>query len=67
MCPDKSVTYVWTVQAGLKPGDIITEISGRRISNASDVEQVLGFLGHSPEGDRIFLAADGSQARLWRT
>ena len=28
-------------KAGLKPGDIITEISGRRISNAADVEQAL--------------------------
>jgi S1-C subfamily serine protease len=31
-------------KAGLKPGDIINEISGRRISNAADVEQVLGGL-----------------------
>lgn len=31
-------------KAGLKPGDIITEISDRRISNAADVEKVLGEL-----------------------
>jgi S1-C subfamily serine protease len=31
-------------KAGLNPGDIITEISGRRISNAADVEKVLGDL-----------------------
>jgi S1-C subfamily serine protease len=31
-------------KAGLKPGDIINEISGRRISNAADLEQVLGGL-----------------------
>jgi serine protease Do/serine protease DegQ len=31
-------------KAGLKPGDIITEISGRPISNAADVEQALGVL-----------------------
>jgi hypothetical protein len=32
-----------------------------------DANRVLGFLGHSPEGERIFLSADGAQARLWRT
>jgi S1-C subfamily serine protease len=31
-------------KAGLQAGDIITEISGRRVSNASDLEQVLGGL-----------------------
>ena len=31
-------------KAGLKPGDIITEISGRRISNAADVQKALGEL-----------------------
>ena len=31
-------------KAGLRPGDIITEISGRRISQAADVEQALGEL-----------------------
>ncbi len=31
-------------KAGLQRGDIITEISGRRISNAADLEQVLGGL-----------------------
>jgi len=31
-------------KAGLNPGDIITEINGRRISNAADVEKTLGTL-----------------------
>jgi S1-C subfamily serine protease len=31
-------------KAGLNPGDIITEISGRRISNAADVEKALAEL-----------------------
>jgi glutaredoxin 3 len=31
-------------KAGLKPGDIITEINGRRIANAADVAKALGEL-----------------------
>jgi glutaredoxin 3 len=31
-------------KTGLKPGDIITEINGRRISRAADVEQAVGEL-----------------------
>lgn len=31
-------------KAGLKPGDIITEISGHRIANAADVQKALGEL-----------------------
>jgi glutaredoxin 3 len=31
-------------KTGLNPGDIITDISGRRISNAADVEKALGEL-----------------------
>lgn len=42
-------------KAGLKPGDIITEISGRRISNADDVEKALGGLKSGDIMNIIFL------------
>ncbi len=48
-------------KAGLQPGDIITEISGRRISNASDVEQALGGLKAGSTMTVLFLR--GSESR----
>ncbi len=41
--------------AGLRPGDIITEISGRHINNAADVEQALGGLKASSILTVLFL------------
>src|SRR5262249_25263444 len=38
--------------AGLRPGDLITEIDGQRVSRMT---QILGVLGHKYEGDRVSL------------
>jgi S1-C subfamily serine protease len=48
-------------KAGLNPGDIITEISGRRISNAADVEKALGEL--KPGSIMTILFLRGSENR----
>jgi glutaredoxin 3 len=48
-------------RAGLKPGDIITEIGGRRISNASDIEQALAQL--KPGGIVTILFLRGNENR----
>ena len=48
-------------KAGLNPGDIITEISGRRISNAADVEKALGEL--KPGSIMAILFLRGSETR----
>jgi serine protease DegQ len=48
-------------KAGLNPGDIITEISSRRISNAADVEKALGEL--KPGSIMTILFLRGSENR----
>ncbi|OGO18642.1 MAG: hypothetical protein A2Z15_05525 [Chloroflexi bacterium RBG_16_50_11] len=48
-------------KAGLKPGDIITEINGRRISNAADAGQALGALSSGNIVTVLFLR--GSENR----
>jgi membrane-associated protease RseP (regulator of RpoE activity) len=45
-------------KAGLKAGDIITEISGRRVNNAADVEQVLGGLRSGSVMTILFLRGE---------
>jgi glutaredoxin 3 len=48
-------------KTGLRPGDIITEISGRRISNASDVEEALGELKSGSIMTVLFLRGNDSR------
>jgi S1-C subfamily serine protease len=48
-------------KAGLNPGDIITEISSRRISNAADVEKAMGEL--KPGSIVTILFLRGSETR----
>jgi S1-C subfamily serine protease len=48
-------------KAGLNPGDIITEISGRRISNAADVEKVLGEIKPGSVMNILFLRGDNAR------
>jgi serine protease Do len=45
-------------KAGLKPGDIITEFNMRRISNANDLERVLGGLRAGGIVTIMFLRGD---------
>lgn len=48
-------------KAGLKAEDIITEISGRRISNAANVEQALGGLKSGNIVSIVFLRGDATK------
>jgi len=48
-------------KAGLNPGDIITEISGRRISNAADVAMVLADLKPGSVMTVLFLRDDSTR------
>jgi S1-C subfamily serine protease len=48
-------------KAGLNPGDIITEISGRRISNAADVSKVLGEFKSGSVMTILFLRGDSTR------
>jgi serine protease DegQ len=48
-------------KAGLRPGDIVTEISGRRISNASDVQEALGELRAGNIMTVLFLRGNDSR------
>jgi membrane-associated protease RseP (regulator of RpoE activity) len=45
-------------KAGLKPGDVITEISGHRVSNAADLERSLGGLRSGSIVSILFLRGE---------